>query len=238
MIRGSAPAWVYLFRTQQLLVQFLPMIYLSSHMGVEQINGSLRAWTCIGVRVPTKPNTGKRLGGCQLLSLLTSFSGNISSHGKKLEMPRDAVSDVGALHCLPQRVIAYSLAILATRKLKDCEPGWPGNQVSCGHSRKSPRHIFSSCTVFIQAIQFSHSWCPFERTIGFLGPRCARNAKSICSGCLCHTVHYLNLQGLGCWCRVRNQSISGMRWALEALLQERCWIHINKLSLLTESMIK
>ena len=133
---------------------------------------------------------------------------------------------------------SYSLAILASRKLKDCEPGWPGNQVSCGHSRKSPRHIFSSCTVFIQAIQFSHSWCPFERTIGFLGPRCARNAKSICSGCLCHTVQYLNLQGLGCWCRVRNQSISGMRWALEALLQERCWIQINELNLLTESMIK
>ena len=50
-----------------------------------------------------------------------------------------------------------------------------------------------TCSRFIRAIQFIHSWRPFVHSIGFLGREEARSASSICSPC--HSARHSTFNG-------------------------------------------
>ena len=57
-----------------------------------------------------------------------------------------------------------------------------------------------TCSRFIRAIQFIHSWRPFVHSIGFLGREEARSASSICSPC--HSARHSTFKGR--WCSPRH----------------------------------
>ena len=61
-----------------------------------------------------------------------------------------------------------------------------------------------TCSRFIRAIQFIHSWRPFVHSIGFLGREEARSASSICSPC--HSARHSTFKGR--WCSPRHTCTS------------------------------
>ena len=188
---------------------FWQQITWAGQMGVEQINwGKCNGRVDECQQVPTKPKLEKLLSRkMPTMSLFNLFLDItriscqvVAQYFINLYLVSTIVSHLLSLLCC-QYVLPW--LSLGRQELKKSQAAvktkWP--QV------KSVAILATSetCSRFIRAIQFIHSWRPFVHSIGFLGREEARSASSICSPC--HSARHSTFNGR--WCSPRHTCTLG-----------------------------
>ena len=174
-----------------LFEHFLATNYLSWPAGSG--TNQLRKMQWSSGRLPTKPKTGEafKLQGTNNVTL-QPFLGH----------HQDILPGCGPVLCLVSTIVSHLLSLLCSQYV----PPW----LSLVHQELKKSHAAvktkwpqvksvailatsETCSCFIRAIQFIHSWRPFVHSIGFLGREEARSASSICSPC--HSARHSTFNG-------------------------------------------
>ena len=170
---------------------FLATNYLSGPDGSG--TNQLRKMQWSSGRLPTKPKTGEafKLQDANNVTL-QSFLGH----------RLDVLPDCDPVFLLPHCLVSTIVSVLCYHYV----PPW----LSLGRQELKKSHAAvktkwpqvksvailatsETCSRFIRAIQFIHSWRPFVHSIGFLGREEARSASSICSPC--HSARHSTFKG-------------------------------------------